>query len=258
MAMPTTRKIRAEWQGSYSSAIAFRLLPLCERVLNNLGDDSEEHRLCWCCGKRGYQERAHIVARSLGGSEDPENMFLLCADCHVNSPDTVNPRAFVSWVNAESVRQHALEMQAIDRMFSSMTPAVKSKSDASEMLKLLEDVMASSELASTIHSADISNASRRCQMDMAGEQIRDEISRRFPERVANHEGQKSEPGSVGLCTLGDFKSEGHSCCREAQRGISKRDRAAWLLEAGFSVRQAAKFAGVSPTTVQSVKRETTS
>lgn len=42
------------------------------------------------------------------------------------------------------------------------------------------------------------------------------------------------------------------------RNQDKREKLAALLEAGFSIRRTAEIAGVSPSTVQSVKRETTS
>ena len=40
-------------------------------------------------------ERAHIIPHSLGGNENPDNMFLLCKECHEESPDTNNPKNFV-------------------------------------------------------------------------------------------------------------------------------------------------------------------
>ena len=43
-------------------------------------------------------ERAHIIPFSLGGSENPDNLFLLCKDCHKDSPDTNNPKNFFRWV----------------------------------------------------------------------------------------------------------------------------------------------------------------
>lgn len=81
---------------------------------------------CWACGKsvRGiieyssYEEKlkknvsaiwdyskvreklnkCHIKPHSMGGSEDASNYFLLCEECHVESPDTLNPTNFYRWV----------------------------------------------------------------------------------------------------------------------------------------------------------------
>lgn len=80
---------------------------------------------CWACGKPiiGHYEkhladgedidfkklwndkyvksqlnRCHIIPGSLGGKDEPKNLFLLCANCHEESPDTVNARSFYRWV----------------------------------------------------------------------------------------------------------------------------------------------------------------
>lgn len=82
---------------------------------------------CWSCGKPvdltksktydellisnqlskiyGFQKvktslnRCHIVPHALGGTdEDPSNLFLMCSECHEESPDTSNPRNFLRWV----------------------------------------------------------------------------------------------------------------------------------------------------------------
>lgn len=43
-------------------------------------------------------ERCHIVADSLGGLQQPSNIFLMCSSCHRESPDTVYPQQFFKWV----------------------------------------------------------------------------------------------------------------------------------------------------------------
>ena len=42
--------------------------------------------------------RCHIHPKALGGSDSPENLFLMCEECHVLSPDTTNSAAFFRWV----------------------------------------------------------------------------------------------------------------------------------------------------------------
>lgn len=42
--------------------------------------------------------RCHIIPSSLGGSDKPNNIVLMCADCHREAPDTVNPRHFFTWL----------------------------------------------------------------------------------------------------------------------------------------------------------------
>ena len=42
--------------------------------------------------------RCHIVPAALGGKDEPSNLFLLCEECHMLSPDTTNPANFFRWV----------------------------------------------------------------------------------------------------------------------------------------------------------------
>ena len=39
-------------------------------------------RACRVCGATGDLDPAHIIARSLGGHEDPDNIVPLCRHCH--------------------------------------------------------------------------------------------------------------------------------------------------------------------------------
>lgn len=71
--------------------------------------------ICWACGALPFYSpdtekieklwnqdhhlnRAHILARSKGGEDIPANLFLLCPNCHQESPDTTNPQNFYAWV----------------------------------------------------------------------------------------------------------------------------------------------------------------
>lgn len=77
--------------------------------------DFPDEIVCWACGilpfysidtenkeKMWNQDhllnRAHIVAQSKGGDDTPSNLFLLCPNCHEESPDTTNPQNFYAWV----------------------------------------------------------------------------------------------------------------------------------------------------------------
>lgn len=79
---------------------------------------------CWACGKpflkipdyenklkscgldsiwddkyiKSNLQRCHIVAKQLGGGDSVENLFLMCEDCHFESPDTKYPQVFFAWV----------------------------------------------------------------------------------------------------------------------------------------------------------------
>ncbi|WP_073526858.1 HNH endonuclease [Pseudomonas fluorescens] len=76
----------------------------CEYVREAIEDDHEDLRICWCCGVTGYQEVAHIIAHSLGGTHLPFNCFLLCAECHLNSPDCSSAKYFVAFTNENAGR----------------------------------------------------------------------------------------------------------------------------------------------------------
>ena len=65
--------------------------------LNEAGDDGI--RKIWNCKTmRQCTEKAHIVPRMLGGVDAPKNMFILCKKCHRESPDTSNPKMFLSYI----------------------------------------------------------------------------------------------------------------------------------------------------------------
>jgi hypothetical protein len=47
-------------------------------------------------------QRCHIVPRSLGGTDEPSNLFLMCRECHDLAPNTAVPEIFFQWVRAQS------------------------------------------------------------------------------------------------------------------------------------------------------------
>lgn len=78
--------------------------------------------MCWACHKPTYSpledsletyknsepyelwqtanelEICHIIPISLGGSDDPFNLVLLCKECHKKAPDTTSRELFIDWV----------------------------------------------------------------------------------------------------------------------------------------------------------------
>jgi len=57
-------------------------------------------KTCWSCKKyfSSNLEKAHIVAFSKGGSNLPDNYFLLCHNCHTNQPDGAPPDYQIEWL----------------------------------------------------------------------------------------------------------------------------------------------------------------
>lgn len=80
---------------------------------------------CWACGRWTHNEkegemiekgdfkglwnhpiynleRCHIIPSAIGGSDNVDNLFLMCHWCHKSSPDTSNPEYFFDWVMKRS------------------------------------------------------------------------------------------------------------------------------------------------------------
>lgn len=79
-------------------------------LLKKIGDYAFETILetdgdaCYACGKACRVQRAHIIPDSLGGSEEPDNLFLLCIPCHQANPDTTYTDMFYSFIR--NVKPH--------------------------------------------------------------------------------------------------------------------------------------------------------
>ena len=83
--------------------------------------------VCWGCGMPPYHmgqhrtiraiwnqdrllQKAHIRPKSQKGGDQPENLFLLCPQCHAESPDTVSPRNFYAWVYYKRKHDHWVQV----------------------------------------------------------------------------------------------------------------------------------------------------
>lgn len=47
-------------------------------------------------------QRCHVVPRSLGGTDDADNLFLMCRECHDLAPNTSIPAILFEWARAQS------------------------------------------------------------------------------------------------------------------------------------------------------------
>ncbi len=102
-------------------------LPKKQEIFNHWRDKLPEHGIyvdwhecsCWACGEfynGKYDDpeakdpwnkiplhRCHIKARQFDGTDDLDNLMLLCETCHIESPDTIFREHFLTWVrNRES------------------------------------------------------------------------------------------------------------------------------------------------------------
>ena len=111
-------------------------------VINDWGEPE-----CWCCGKfikdiykyKDYDKllkedykkiwdygkvksklnRCHIIPKALGGSDEPNNLFLMCEECHRESPDYSNPIFFFEFVynKRKSMKYESHSLKFILRVY---------------------------------------------------------------------------------------------------------------------------------------------
>lgn len=66
-------------------------------------DWAESEGLCWRCAQGRQLQRCHIIPRALGGSEEPRNLVLLCAQCHAEAPNVADAEFMWKWLRAHAV-----------------------------------------------------------------------------------------------------------------------------------------------------------
>ena len=66
-------------------------------------DWAEAEKLCWRCAHKRHLQRCHIVPRALGGDEAPDNLVLLCGQCHAEAPNVADPEFMWTWLRAHAV-----------------------------------------------------------------------------------------------------------------------------------------------------------
>lgn len=79
--------------------------------LGQLGAGSEVRKRIW---NSVPLQRCHIVPKSLGGIDSPDNLFLLCRDCHDLAPNTKSKNLFLLWARNQSNRKFREIQLAID------------------------------------------------------------------------------------------------------------------------------------------------
>ena len=89
----------------------------------DMGTDWDEaHKRCWRCGHDSSRlERCHIIPKSLGGSNKPENLVLLCNPCHKEAPDVTNKDSMWDWIKrTKSFCYEAYETKRIIQEFKNI------------------------------------------------------------------------------------------------------------------------------------------
>ena len=122
--MPTKSKIAKYWLYQRVKHRSYDDLSNFEKkiVAQDIGEPS-----CWACGyhengkydfqalpnedpkkalsrafktwnNASFLQRCHIVPKSKGGTDNSDNLLLLCKSCHQESPDVTNPTFMKRWV----------------------------------------------------------------------------------------------------------------------------------------------------------------
>jgi hypothetical protein len=97
--MPAPKAIREFW--------AYKLLALgkmcdTENILDPVTGSSsgQDYWQCFCCGRTGPLDRAHIVPLGKGGDNSMANLHMLCRPCHVES-EPLQGEAYWRWFLAK-------------------------------------------------------------------------------------------------------------------------------------------------------------
>ena len=62
----------------------------------------DAHERCWRCGYKTKLQKCHITPASLGGTDSPSNLVLLCSRCHREGPNIKNPKFMWIWIHAHA------------------------------------------------------------------------------------------------------------------------------------------------------------
>ncbi len=63
-----------------------RKTPSASTVARHWRGDPHERFRCWRCDHGCRPDKAHLVDRMLGGLDGPQNIYLLCPECHHGMP----------------------------------------------------------------------------------------------------------------------------------------------------------------------------
>lgn len=62
--------------------------------------DLKKYNCCWRCHSKTKIQRCHVVPDYLGGEDAPHNLVLLCAGCHAEAPNVLDPEIMWDWLCA--------------------------------------------------------------------------------------------------------------------------------------------------------------
>ena len=72
----------------------------CNQIWNGTYDRIRgDYRKAW---NRAPLQVCHVVPKSLGGTNEPSNLVLMCKECHDLAPNTVIPEIMFTWMSKQS------------------------------------------------------------------------------------------------------------------------------------------------------------
>lgn len=84
------------------------------------------------CWNKVPLQRCHIVPRSLGGTNDVSNIFLMCRECHDLAPNSSIPEIFFKWARSQSF--YVRDLSKIQAAFDSFGIAPSKQKDFCELI----------------------------------------------------------------------------------------------------------------------------
>ena len=70
-------------------------------------DYLEDYPTCFICGKDKHLEICHLTPKELGGSDECDNLVLLCKRCHSKAPNIKYKEVMIKYIH-ETVREYNL------------------------------------------------------------------------------------------------------------------------------------------------------
>lgn len=144
--MPTKYKIVTKWKPWLEAQGHFWDEPFCwacrwfwEGRYRPTVYTTQAIRKAW---DKAPLQRCHVIPKSLGGSDHPSNLFLMCGDCHDSAPNIDSRDVFLEWARSQNWLRRRCDavMTALE---------IYGITDLSEMIELL-------------NSPELKDWSRRC------------------------------------------------------------------------------------------------
>lgn len=94
--LPTKAKIYSWWKSLEGLKHISKIQSQYGVKLGKLLDIEED--CCWACFyETSSAERCHVIPDSIGGSNKPSNIVLMCGQCHQENPDINDESFFWEW-----------------------------------------------------------------------------------------------------------------------------------------------------------------